>query len=139
MALNNCVPIGPGLPAVTGDRGIGIPRVLQTRFDQDTYTATPLPYDTYITSSSLNYRRIIRTAINDGNIPNGSGTYNVVGYGCFYMVSRPVIDPGGGGGPAAAICMQFVGSCDINGVPTPNGGPGSTTTASSITKLVLFR
>jgi len=136
---NSCVPIGPGLPAVPGDRGINIPRVLQTRFDQDTYTASPLFYDTYITSSNLNYRRIIRTAINDGNIPNGAGTYNVVGYGCFYMVSRPVIDPGGAGGPAAAICMLFVGSCDINGVPTPNGGPGSTSTSSSITKLVLFR
>jgi len=137
-SYNNCVETGWDLPAVTGDRGINITRTLQERFDQDTYTADGLEYAQYKESSNLNYRRIIRVAFNDGNIPNGSGNFNVIGYGCFYMLSRPVMDPGGASGPAAAICMQFVGSCDENGVPTPIA-PGSTSSSSSITKLVLFR
>jgi hypothetical protein len=107
---------------------VNIPRALQDRFDQDNVTTNPLDYNTYITQTT-NYRRILRVAFNDGNIPNGtSSDYTVSGFGCFFMVSRP-----SNGGPGSrGLCAQYVGACDQNGVPTGSGG-------ASITQLVIYR
>ena len=53
--------------------------------------------------------------------------YNVVGFGCFFMPARPDARS-----PSAAVCLMYVGSCDISG--RPNGGH-----EPSLTKTVLFR
>ena len=133
---NNCVSPGPTLPAVPGDRGSTILRALQNRFDQDNDLNTYATWTNWnslyltrtITGTRAPYRRQIRVAFNDGVIPNGSGDYNVQGFGCFFMESRPDVSP-----PSSALCLMFVGSCGESGAPTP------TATTPSITKLVLYK
>jgi hypothetical protein len=134
---NSCVGTGPVLPAVPGDRGATILGALQDRFDQDndltTYYTWDSWHDTYLENTIASngrqpYRRQIRVAFNDGVIPNGAGTYNVQGFGCFFMESRPDRSP-----PSSALCLMFVGACSESGAPAPSA------TTTSITRLVLFK
>jgi hypothetical protein len=141
-SMNACVQTGTGtLRATTGKAGKPVIDALLERYMQDNdkteyYGAfTPgqwsAEFDLYQARTKLSaggtpYRRIIRTAFNDGNIPSGAGYYNVQGFGCFWMVIEPHNHP-----PSDAVCMMFVGECDTSGTPTG--------TNPSITKLVLFR
>ncbi len=98
---------------------------LQDRFDQDNDLSTHSTWDqwnddyldnTIIDNGRQQYRRQIRVAFNDGNIPNGSsGDYSVSGFGCFFMASRPMQVL-----PSSAICLMFVGACSENGQPNAN-------------------
>ena len=132
---NNCVPMtDSALPAATGGGGNAILRAIQDRFDQDTDPNPYLDYTTYLSGYrnqdpvTTNWRRHIRVAFNDGTIPHGTSTpYNVVGYGCFFMPVRTDADP-----PSAAVCLMYVGGCDISGRPTGGNEP-------SLTKIVLFQ
>ncbi len=73
------------------------------------------------------YRRVLRVAFND-SIPAGHSTYNVLGFGCFFMSKCPNIKQG-----SASVCLEFIGACKDNGEAVPEDiGP-------SITKLVLFK
>jgi len=130
---SNCVAIEPNaLPATTGDMGNAAVRAMQDRYEQDT-DENPYPLysdylNGYLESTTRNNRRIIRVAFNNGDIPLGnSAPYNVVGFGCFFMTQPVSVSP-----PASAICLMFVGSCDVSGMPTGGNAP-------SITKVVLFR
>ncbi len=132
------------LPTDPGNMGSNVPNYLEIRYGQDNdlteYFGTPGTggtwsgnFDDYNIATMVGrtdggpYRRIIRVAFNDGNIPTGgSGSYYVQGFGCFWMITRPVVNP-----PSSAVCMMFVGQCNESG--TPNG------TNPSITKIVLFR
>jgi len=128
-STGKCVAPGPTVPAVPGNLGSNVEKALQERFDQDLNTLT------YATLADFkgqyqatgNYRRMLRVAVNDGNIPNGSGTYNIDGFLCFFMASRPLVNPS-----SSAICLMYVGACSDNGLPNPMAKP-------SITKLVLYR
>jgi hypothetical protein len=131
---SNCVPIaGDALPADSGGGGNAILRAIQDRFDQDTNSQTYATHPDYVAgylprASGRNFRRIIRVAFNDELIPPGvSEPYNVVGYGCFFMAARPDAAP-----PSSAICLMYIGSCDISGRPTGFHEP-------SLTRTVLFR
>ncbi len=138
-----CVDAGSNsLPTTPGDMGINVPRALQTRYDQDndlvqyygpdSSGSWSTDFQTYLSrteqsGSGSPYRRIIRVAFNDGYIPSGhSGNYFIQGFGCFWMIVRPVAHP-----PSSAICLMFVGECDTSGRPTG--------TTPSITRIVLFR
>ena len=128
-STGKCIAPGPTVPTTTGNLGSNVERALQARFDQDTNTLT---YATladfngaYQTTGNL--RRMLRVPVNDGNIPNGSGTYNIEGFMCFFMASRPETSPS-----SAAVCLMYVGSCADNGTLTPGTKP-------SITKLVLYK
>jgi hypothetical protein len=135
---SSCVGPGSGLPSVPGDRGATILGALQDRFDQDndltTYYTWNDWHDTYLENTIATgngrqpYRRQIRVAFNDGVIPNGSGNYNVEGFGCFFMETRPATAP-----PSSALCVMFVGACSESGAPAPSA------TTTSITRLVLFK
>jgi Putative Flp pilus-assembly TadE/G-like len=140
-SIDHCAGTGPtDLPAVPGDRGITIINALQDRFDQDTGALGNYPvYDNIITPGYADFqhdylgatttkKRMLKVSFNDGNIPAGAATYTVEGFGCFFMASRPIVQP-----PSSAICLMFVGSCGENGAWTP------TATTPSITKLVLFK
>ena len=127
-----CIPLGNGLPTITGDKGINVEKALQERFQQDGDQRLTITYQEYKDNkpNNNNYgRRVLRVPFNDGNIPNGQGFYNVVGHGCFFMAKIPDSSP-----PSCWICLQFVGSCDLEGDEVPTGGTGP-----SITQLVLFR
>ncbi len=130
---SNCVQISvSSLDAMTGGGGNAILRAIQERFDQDPDSNIYATYDDYRNSYATNntvtnFRRVIRVAFNDGVIPHGSGLYNVIGFGCFFMPARPDAAP-----PSSAVCLMYVGQCDLSGQPTGNTNP-------SITKLVLFR
>jgi hypothetical protein len=119
------------LPTTTGGGGNAILRAIQDRFDQDWISTLYVDHNAYETgylNSVTNFRRIIRVAFNDQVIPTGaSDPYNVVGYGCFFMPARPAASP-----PSAAVCLMYVGACDISGRPTGGHQP-------SLTKTVLFR
>jgi len=134
---SSCVGTGSGLPAVPGDRGATILGALQDRFDQDndlnTYYTWDDWHDIYLVNTKANngreiYRRQIRVAFNDGVIPSGAGNYNVEGFGCFFMETRPATAP-----PSSALCVMFVGACSESGAPAPSA------TTTSITRLVLFK
>jgi Flp pilus assembly protein TadG len=129
-STGNCVAPGSTVPTTTGNLGSNVERALQDRFDQDMNTLTYAtladfngPYQ-----ATSNYRRMLRVPVNDGNIPNGSGDYNINGFLCFFMASRPSISPN-----SSAICLMYVGSCTDNGTPSPWANK------PSITKLVLYR
>ncbi len=125
-SYNSCVKIEPAaLPTTPGNKGINVQRAMQARFCQDTVKDSPISHDAYVDAGG-NGRRVIRVAFNDG-VPMGHSTYNVVGFGCFFMVSCPRTNP-----PSTALCLQYIGPCDNTGNPSGNGSP-------SITKLVLFR
>jgi Flp pilus assembly protein TadG len=120
-----CIDPGPSLPTTTGSLGINVEKALQDRFDQDDYL-TAGSYNQY---AGTRYRRFLRVAFNDGNIPpGGSGNFTVSGFGCFYMATRPLVNP-----PSSAICLQYAGSCDEAGRPTGNSGK------ASLTQIVLYR
>ena len=128
----NCVPVASNsLPVTTGGGGNAILSAIQDRFDQDTnwtVYANQSAYETGYLNSATNFRRIIRVAFNDQVIPTGaSSPYNVIGYGCFFMPARPDASP-----PSSAVCLMYIGGCDISGMP--NGG-----NKPSLTKIVLFR
>jgi Flp pilus assembly protein TadG len=144
----NCVQLGNDLPTTTGNKGINVQNSLWDRFQQDCVQSgggnndPPLSYSDYFNATKRMedgldplpnstcglWRRILPVAVNDGTIPNGQGTYNVVGMGCFYMPFHITSQP-----PSSNICLQFVGTCDESGRPTgTSGGP-------SITRIVLFR
>ena len=137
-STGSCVSLGPTVDAVPGDRGATILAALQDRFDQDndltTYSTLTQFEDLYLTETfnqshgRAPLRRQLRVEFNDGNIPTGSGTYNIVGFGCFFMEARPDVHP-----PSSAICLMYVGACGENGAPTP------TAITPSITRLVLFK
>jgi hypothetical protein len=135
---NKCISSGPTLPARPGTSATPVLRALQDRFDQDNDLVTrptwndwdgPYKDATLVNNGRDIYRRQLRVAFNNGNIPNGSsGDYSVSGFGCFFMASRPDASP-----PSSAICLMFVGSCSENGNPTPTGA------TPSITRLVLYK
>jgi hypothetical protein len=145
---NNCVELaGDELPTITGNKGMNVQRGLQDRFALDCVqdgagqNDAPMPFSAYLAQSlayeapgatvptdCILWKRVIPVAVNDGTIPNGQGNYNVDGFACFYMPFPPSANP-----PSSNICLQFVGACD------PNGRPPGTSTAPSITRLVLFR
>jgi len=136
-STEKCIGPGPTLDAVPGDRGAVILGALRDRFDQDNDLAdrtSLLAFETdYLTQTLASngrqpHRRMLRVAFNDGVIPNGAGTYNVQGFGCFFMDVRPIASP-----PSSALCLMFVGACGETGPPTP------TATTPSITRLVLFK
>jgi hypothetical protein len=145
-STGNCVELGNDLPTVTGNKGMNVQQGLQDRFAQDCVQGgagnndAPLPFADYVAATKLLeaspspptdcglWRRVIPVAVNDGVIPTGQGTYNVVGMACFYMPFPSAAQP-----PSSNICLQFVGSCDESGRPTGLGG------APSITRIVLFR
>jgi hypothetical protein len=128
----NCVPMASAaLPTTTGGGGNAILTAIQDRFDQDTNGAIYpdlSAYETGYLTSTTNFRRIIRVAFNDQVIPTGtSDPYNVIGYGCFFMPARPDVSP-----PSSAVCLMYIGSCDISGMPDGGDEP-------SLTRIVLFR
>jgi Flp pilus assembly protein TadG len=137
-SVEKCIGAGPTVGAVPGDRGSTILGALQNRFDQDNDLALRESYDAFeddyltntivVSNGRQPYRRMLRVAFNDGVIPNGSGTYNIQGFGCFFMDARPIVHP-----PSSALCLMFVGACSESGAPAPGAG------APSITRLVLFK
>jgi hypothetical protein len=133
----HCVPVlsDNALDTTTGNMGNAALTAMGERFDQDfnlnPYLGDPASvysqYQTQYLTSNTNFRRIIRVAFNNGDIPQGNHEYTVVGYGCFFLPVRPTAEP-----PSGAICAMFVGACGQSGAPT--GGHHA-----SITKPVLFR
>jgi hypothetical protein len=106
----NCVELGNDLPTVTGNKGINVQNGLQDRFAQDCIQDGPgngepaYDYDSYKSATialeeSDNpptncglWRRVIPVAVSDGTIPQGQGTYNVVGISMF-LYAVPSIGP----------------------------------------------
>jgi hypothetical protein len=131
---SNCVAIEPsGIDATPKDGGAALLRAIQDRFDQDKDPTPYLDYSAYLIGYrnklpiTTNWRRHIRVAFNDTEIPNGAGMYNVLGFGCFFMPVRTDVHP-----PSAAICLMYVGTCNQSGAPGGGNKP-------SLTKVVLFR
>ena len=124
----NCVSINGPLPTDTGNGGRAILNIIQDRFRQDTDQNTYQNYAAYGLAGLGNDRRKIKVAFNNGVIPNGNHPYTVAGFGCFFMNVMPDPHP-----PSSAICMQYIGSCDL-------GSGGETVgNSASLTKIVLFR
>jgi hypothetical protein len=106
----------------------------QERFDQDTNSAVYGTFPTYnsgYVTSATNGRRVIRVSFTDGP-PGGSGRYNVIGFGCFFMAARPDASP-----PASSICLMYVGKCGESGAPVAT--PTLNTSSPGLTRWVLFR
>ena len=140
IGYSRCTPIGDNaLPTNPGVMAVPILKSMNLRFEQDSNQTEYFtnPYASYLSdylpSPSKpdyrpNYRRIIRVAFNDLDIPGGhSGYYNVDGFGCFFMPVK--LDKNL---TSDAVCLIYVGACDESGEPTGGNTP-------SITKVVLFR
>lgn len=124
----NCISINGPLPTDTGNGGRAILEIIQDRFRQDTDQNPYQNYAAYESAGLGNDRRKIKVAFNNGVIPNGNHPYTVAGFGCFFMNVMPDPHP-----PSSAICVQYVGTCDL-------GSGGETVgNSASLTKIVLFR
>jgi Flp pilus assembly protein TadG len=127
----NCIQIKVGAePDIPGNMGTNVLNGMITRFGQDTDHTAYSNFADYTTyrNTTTNFRRIIRASLTDGYIPPGhSGNYNVTGFACFWMPRLPAASP-----PSSAICLMYVGSCDVSGTSGNTNEP-------SITKTVLFK
>jgi Flp pilus assembly protein TadG len=130
---SNCVRIGAGtLPTDPGNGGRPVEAALQERYCQDSVqdrNITKAQYDILKQTNPGPNRRVLRVSFNDG-VPNGHSTYNVMGFGCFFMPKCPNVHPN-----SSAICLVYIGRCDGDGNEDPVGNGNG----ASITRLVLFK